>query len=259
MLESAQATPFAQATLALTKRWWWRLKRTPMSIVVAVLQPALWLLLFGHLFAESGVVAEYSYIAFMTAGVIVMTVFNGALNGGVEILFDRETGMLHRLLAAPIPRGAVLWSRFAFVLGLTTLQALVITLVAYLLGVRIATGLGGLVLVLGIGILLGIGITALSMALAFTFKNHAQWFSVIGFVSLPLLFASNALAPLEVMPPWLQIIARLNPMTYAIEGARQLILDGFNWVTTLSMSAVLLLFAAAMMAVALSAMRRALD
>ncbi|HEX7002651.1 MAG TPA: ABC transporter permease [Trueperaceae bacterium] len=243
----------------MSKRWWWQLKRTPLEIVVALAQPALWLVLFGNLFANSGVVTGTSYIAFMTAGVVIMTVFNAALNGGAQILFDRETGMLHRLLAAPIPPGAVLWSRFFYVLGLTTFQALVILLVASLLGVRIASGVAGLVLVLATGILLGIGVTALSMALAFTFKHHGQWFSVIGFVSLPLLFASNALAPVEAMPRWLQLLTTFNPMTYAISAARQLILEGFDWWVMTTMASALLSFDIVMILVALAAMRRALD
>lgn len=259
MLDVPLATHSLRATLALSKRWWWRLKRTPLSLVVALAQPVVWLVLFGHLFAEADIVQGYTYIAFMTAGIVVMTVFNGALNGGVEILFDRETGMLRRLLAAPIPPGAVLWSRFAYVLGLTTLQALAILLIASLLGVRIAAGAWGLALVLITGILLGIGITALSMALAFTFKNHGQWFAVIGFVSLPLLFASNALAPLHVMPTWLRFVAELNPMTYAISSVRALILTGLAWEVLLPMSGVLILFGLAAIALALAALRRALD
>lgn len=258
MLDPTPTVTFRTATLALSKRWWWRLERTPLSIVITLAQPVLWLVLFGNLFAHT-VTADHSYIAFMTAGVVVMTVFNAALNGGTEILFDRENGMLRRLLAAPIPPGAVLWSRFIFVLALTTLQAVVILLVAFLLGVPVAAGWGGLLLILLTGILLGTGVTALSMALAFIFSNHGQWFAVIGFVSLPLLFASNALAPLEAMPTWLQAVAQLNPMTYAINTTRGLILEGYDWTTTLSMAGALLVFDALMIAFALSAIRKALD
>jgi len=253
------STPFLRASAALTKRWWWRLRREPAGLLASLIQPALWLLLFGNLFAEGSVVTGYSYIAFMTAGVVVMTVFNGALNGGVEILFDRESGMLRRLLAVPIPPAAVLTSRFLFVVGLTLTQALVILLVATLLGVRLASGLGGLLLILVTGLLLGVGVAALSMALAFGLQGHGQFFSVVGFVGLPLIFASNALAPLDAMPLWLQGLARLNPMTYAITGTRQLILEGFDGWTLARMTGALVVFAALMIVVCLGAMRRALD
>lgn len=254
-----RATSFAQASFALSKRWWWQLKRTPMEVVVALAQPTLWLILFGNLFSQSGLVTGSSYISFMTAGVVVMTVFNAALNGGAQILFDRETGMLHRLLATPIPPSAVLWSRLLYVLSITTLQALVILLVAMALGVRIESGLVGLAMVLVTGIFLGIGITAVSMGLAFVVRHHGQWFSIIGFVSLPLLFASNALAPLEAMPAWLQTISRLNPMTYAVSVARQLVLEGIDWGAIFSAFAVLGLFGFAMALLALRLARRAVD
>ncbi len=243
----------------MTKRWWWRLRRERTGLFVSLIQPALWLILFGNLFAQGAVVTGTSYIAFMTAGVVIMTVFNGALNGGVELLFDRESGVLRRLLAAPIPPAAILASRFIFVVGLTLAQALVIFLVAVLLGVHIASGIGSLALVLATGMFLGIGITALSMALAFGLHDHGQFFAIVGFIGLPVIFASNALAPLSTMPGWLQAIAHINPMTYAITSARQLILEGLHWGTVLSMTGVLLVFDVLMVAICLWTMRRTLE
>lgn len=226
MVRTPGRTPFTQASLALTKRWLWRLRREPAGLASSLLQPAVWLLLFGHLFEGGTTVTEYSYIAFMTAGVIVMTVFNAALSGGVEILFDRETEMLQRLIASPIHPAAILTSRFIFVIGLASCQAAIILVVALMLGVHVASGVLGLSLILGTGILLGIGITAISVTLALALRGHGQFFSIVSFVSLPLIFASNALAPLALMPPWLRWLARVNPMTYAVNNVRQLILEG---------------------------------
>jgi ABC-2 type transport system permease protein len=251
--------PFVRATAALTKRWLWRLKRESAGLAAALIQPALWLVLFGHLFEKGNVVTEHSYIAFMTAGVIVMTVFNAALSGGVEILFDRETEMLQRLVALPIPPAAIFTSRFVFTIGLAASQALVILLTALVLGVGITSGLPGLVLILVTGVLLGIGITAISVALALALRGHGQFFSITGFISLPLIFTSNALAPLEMMPSWLQWLARLNPMTYAIGNVRKLILEGIDWPLLASMSGIIILFDIAMVGVCLWAMRRVLD
>ena len=126
---------------------------------------------------------------------------------------------------------------------------------AALLGVRLATGLPGLLAVLAIAGLFGIGVTALSMALAFALRGHSQFFAIIGFVSLPSVFVSNALVPLSQMPPWLASLAALNPMTYAIGAVRLLVLDGFFWGPTLSTGAVLAGFDAAALAVAVVAMR----
>lgn len=242
MTTTTLSTSFSRATWAMTKRWLWRMRRAKSDIILSLIQPAVWLILFGNLFADSQVVSDYSYIAFMTAGVVIMTVFNGALNGGVELLFDRETGLLQRLMAAPIPATSLLASRLIVVVCVTTTQALLILLVALAMGVRLASGGWGILLILLVGALLGVGITAVSMALAFGLANHSQFFAIIGFLSLPLIFASNALAPLEIMPTWLQKLAQLNPLTYAITSCRQLILYGFDWETLLQMGIVIGLF-----------------
>lgn len=254
-----QRTPFKKAVSALSKRWWWRYKRDLTSTLVALVQPALWLVLFGNLFAKGTVVTESDYITFMTGGVVIMTVFNGALNGGVELLFDRETGMLRRLLAAPISPGAILVSRLLFLVGITSLQGFLILGVAILLGVNVSAGIGGVALILCTGALLGIGVGALSMALAFGLNKHNQFFAIVGFVSLPFIFASSALAPLDSMPDWLRSVAMLNPLTYAIESVRELIINGYNWQTLIIMSLVLVGFDIAMVILCLWTMNRALD
>lgn len=221
-------TPFFTATWALVRRWVWRLKRQPAALVVTLIQPAVWLILFGNLFRNNTVVPDHSYIAFMTAGVVMMTVFNGGLAGGVELLFDKENGMLRRLMAAPISRVSILLSRVIFVSVLTALQSLVILFSAYWFGVVTVSGLVGVAMILLTGMVLGVGVTALSLALVFSLRDHGQFFAILEFASLPLLFASTALVPLESMPPWLQAVAQLNPLTYAINSVRELILEGFD-------------------------------
>lgn len=240
--DTHRTTPFLQSTSALIRRWWWRYRREPAGLVVSLIQPAIWLLVFGNLFRDATFNVTSSYIAFMTAGVVVMTVFNSALSGGVAMLFDRETGVLQRLLATPITPLAIICSRVVFVLGVTMLQVLIIIGLAYLLGVGIASGLLGLVLILLIGMLLGVGIAMVSMSLALGLRGHTQFFTILEFVSLPFLFASSALVPIEHMPAWLRWIALANPLTYAIDGVRSLILVGFDWQVLLTILGVILVF-----------------
>lgn len=252
-------TSFGTATLALTQRWLWRLKRQPMSIFVSLVQPAIWLVLFGNLFQNNTIVSDHSYIAFMTAGVIIMTVFNGAMNGGTELLFDKENGMLRRLTATPIPRLSIILSRVVYVLALTLLQCAIIMLTAALFGVTYVTGLVGLLVILLTGVFFGIGVTALSMVLVFSLNDHGQFFTILEFVSLPIIFASTALVPLSSMPGWLQVVARLNPMTYAINNVRELVLIGFNGSLIILTAAFLMVFDVVCLALCLRAMRRAVE
>jgi ABC-2 type transport system permease protein len=215
---------------ALLGRWTARLRRQPLALVTTVAQPVLWLLLFGNLLSRLASGSEIpggDYLRFMTAGAVVMTIFNASVGGGVELLFDRETGLLVRMFAAPVHRVAIVSSRFLYVVGLACLQSLFILLVAMLAGVRYATGLAGIGACLAFGALFGAGIASLSVALAFSLRNHADFFTITGFVGLPLMFVSSALVPLDLMPGWLRSVAMLNPMTHAIEAVRSLVLHGW--------------------------------
>lgn len=220
-----------QEIRALTMRWVRRLSREKFSMLFTLVQPMLfWLIFFGNLFqraADTQLVQAPNYISFLAAGVVVMTVLNNGLAGGVDLLFDKENGFLERLMSTPIHRTSVILSRFIFVMTITSLQVLVILAVASLFGVRPATGWLGVVVILFIGMLFGVGLTAISMAMAFSVKSHGDFFSVLGFLSLPMIFLSTALVPLTAMPGWMQALAMLNPMTWAIDAVRPLILSGW--------------------------------
>ena len=208
---------YAQEVGALTMRWVKRLSREKFSMLFTLFQPMVfWLIFFGNLFqraTDTQVVQAPSYIAFLAAGVVVMTILNNGLAGGVDLLFDKENGFLERLMSTPISRTSVIISRFIFVMTITSLQVLVIL---------------GVAVIIGIGLLFGIGLTAISMALAFSVKSHGDFFSMLGFLSLPMIFLSTALVPLTAMPWWMSWLARLNPMTWAIDAVRPLILTGWT-------------------------------
>ncbi len=222
---------YVQEIKALTLRWIRRLSREKFSMLFTLVQPMLfWLIFFGNLFqraADTQVVQAPNYMSFLAAGVVVMTVLNNGLAGGVDLLFDKENGFLERLMSTPIRRSSVILSRFIFVMTITSLQILVILSVAALFGVQPATGLAGVAVILFIGVLFGVGLTAISMAMAFSVKSHGDFFSVLGFLSLPMIFLSSALVPLQAMPGWMAMLARLNPMTWAIDAVRPLILSGW--------------------------------
>jgi ABC-2 type transport system permease protein len=222
---------YLQEVGALTMRWVKRLSRERFSMLFTLAQPMVfWLIFFGNLFqktANAEVVQAPSYIAFLAAGVVVMTILNNGLAGGTDLLFDKENGFLERLMSTPISRTSVIISRFLFVMTITSGQVLVILGVAYLFGVHPVTGFGGVAVIILIGLLFGVGLIAISMALAFSVKSHGDFFSMLGFLSLPMIFLSTALVPLSAMPGWMAVLAQLNPMTWAIDAVRPLILTGW--------------------------------
>ncbi|MEW6325877.1 MAG: ABC transporter permease [Nitrospirota bacterium] len=250
-----------QETTALTRRWFQRLMRERMTLVFGLFQPMLWLILFGSSFKNATLPQAFgteNYFAFMTAGVVVMTVLNSGLAGGVDLIFDRETGFLDRLLVAPIARSSIIVSRFLFVMALSGLQILIILGTAWLLDVAPATGLSGVAVILLVGVLLGVGLTALSLGLAFSISSHSGFFSLIGFITLPLIFVSSALVSLDAMPVWLRAVAAINPMTWTIDAVRSLILQGWFWPRLLVIIAALLVFDAGCVALSSRVLRRTL-
>ena len=214
-----------QETLALTRRLFIQLQRRPSTLVASIIQPVMWLVLFGALFqnAPKGIFGNTTnYGQFLTAGIIVFTAFAGALNAGLPVMFDREFGFLNRLLVAPLAsRFSIVFASAIFIVSQTLLQAAIIVGAASFLGAGIpgAAGLSAIALIV---FLLALGVTALSLGLAFSLPGHIELIAVIFVTNLPLLFASTALAPLSFMPQWLQIVAGLNPLSYAIEPIRYL-------------------------------------
>jgi ABC-2 type transport system permease protein len=216
---------FIQETLALTKRLFIQLQRRPSTLVAGIVQPLMWLLLFGALFqnAPQGMMGnDLSYGQFLGAGLIVFTAFVGALNAGLPVMFDREFGFLNRLLVAPLAsRYSIVAASAIYIVALSFVQTAAIIGVNALMGAGLPSiaGLGIIALII---LLLVLGVTALSLGMTFALPGHIELIAVIFVLNLPLLFASTALAPLAFMPQWLQFVACLNPLTYAIEPVRYL-------------------------------------
>ena len=223
MTSASAAAEISQETLALTRRLFVQLQRRPSTLVAGVLQPLIWLVLFGALFAnapEGMLPGGMSYGRFLGAGVIVFTAFSGALNAGLPVMFDREFGFLNRLLVAPLrSRSSIVLASVLYITVISLIQSLAIMATASLLGYGWPGG-AGLLVVLGTLLLLVFAVTALSLGLAFALPGHIELIAVIFVANLPLLFASTALAPLSFMPGWLGWLAALNPLTFAIEPIR---------------------------------------
>ena len=221
--ERGAVSELVQETTALTKRLFLQLARRPSTLVAGILQPLIWLILFGALFANApdGMLpGGMSYGRFLGAGVIVFTAFSGALNAGLPVMFDREFGFLNRLLVAPLrSRSSIVLASVLYITVLSLLQSLAIMITAALLGYGWPGG-AGLLLVVATLMLLVFAVTALSLGMAFALPGHIELIAVIFVANLPLLFASTALAPLSFMPAWLGWLAALNPLTFAIEPIR---------------------------------------
>ncbi len=222
---------FLQETLAMTRRLFIQLQRRPSTLVAGIVQPLIWLVLFGALFQNvpAGLFGDSrNYGQFLGAGIIVFTAFGGALNAGLPVMFDREFGFLNRFLVAPLAsRYSIVVASAIFIAALSLVQTTAILALSAVLGAGLPNPTG-LALVLFIVMTLVLGVTALSLGLSFALPGHIELIAVIFVTNLPLLFSSTALVPLDFMPGWLQVVASLNPLTYAIEPIRYVYLHS-HW------------------------------
>lgn len=234
---------FAQETKGQLLRWLIHLRREPFSMAFNLLNPMILLVFMGGAFQS--LVRESTganYRAYLLPGILALTAFGNSMGGGIPLLFDKENGFLMRLMTAPISRTSVLVSRFLAVNINTVLQCLIMLALGFLFGIHIATGVGGAVMLVLISLLLGFGVTVISLMLAFVLQSHGDFFAILGITALPITFLSSAFVPLDALPVWMRLIAHVNPMTYAIDGMRSLVLSGWDIELLIRIVLVLLLF-----------------
>ncbi len=217
--------------------WWvaWReLKRflgQKARIIMLLIQPFIWLVLMGNMFERMASVPGFpadSYLDYMAPGVIIMVTLFGGIFGGMSIVWDRRLGYLNKLMAAPIARASVVSGKMLAIGLQTGVQAAIIFIIALLMGVSFKTGLLGAITVIMLAILLSLVFAGISLSFGAVITSHETLIAVVNFFTMPLMFTSNAMMPLSFMPSWLQSVARLNPLSYAINPMRSLFLTGWN-------------------------------
>ena len=223
------------------RRWY----RTPGQIILVFTTPLMWLLLFGQAF-NIGKLAQGApgvdirevfggatdYFSFMAVGQTTFIILFGSLFSGVSLIWDRKTGFLAKLQAAPISRASIPVSRMLSTVVKSLLQAVVVLVLAALFvfipglsGLRFSPEFG-ILEALGVAlflILLGLSLAALFVARGLVVKSEETLFGMINLLNFPLMFTSSALIPVALMPGWLKTVAGYNPLTFVVDGMRQLI------------------------------------
>nr|QCI07081.1 hypothetical protein [Haraldiophyllum bonnemaisonii] len=223
---------------ALITRLYIQIYRKPYIFLSGIIQPLLWMILFGSLFQNAPInlleTYDIKYGEFLSPGIIIFTTFTGSINSGLTIIFDREFGFLNKLLISPIKyKITFLLSLIFYIWILTNLQIFtIITFSIHLFNHIINITI--IKTILYITTLIIINIASISIYIAFILPGHIEFLAFIFLINLPTLFCSTALAPLSFMPYWLQIIVSINPLTYCIEIIRNIsINNNLNIIKTL--------------------------
>ncbi len=189
-----------------------------------------------------------TYLDFLAPGVIIMTIiFSSFFSGGLSLIMDREFGTITMLLVSPISRDAIIMGKiFAGVLQSLT-SGIVALVIALIMGVKIRTGFDGFLIILLILLIAGFGFIGMSTALAVKINELDQLMVVTQTIIMPMWFISGGLYPIASMPHWMRIIAMLNPLTYATNALRAVMLRGIIWQTLTFDIAVITVFAFVML------------
>lgn len=197
--------------------------REPVWVVLTLVQPFFWLMLYGQLFqrvVELPGFASGSYIQFLTPGIVVMTAYVTATYSGMGMLDDHERGVLQRFLATPVRRSALIVSQVLRAALTAILQTVIIVAVGYALGARVHSGVEGCIAICALAALLASGFAGLSHALALITRRYTTMVAVANFIGLPLIFLSATLISESVMPHWMVTLAKFNPVHWGVLGAR---------------------------------------
>ena len=205
-----------------------KLARDPVELLTRAIQPTLWLLVFGQVFGRLKAIptGNLSYLTFMVPGILAQSVLFIAIFYGINVIWERDLGILQKLMVTPSPRSALVLGKAisAGVRGLS--QGLIIYLLALLLHIPIRLGGAAALGVLSFIILGSALFSTFSLAVACLVKTRERFMGIGQVLTMPLFFASNAIYPLNLMPGWLRAAAKVNPLTYQVDALRTLMVQG---------------------------------
>jgi ABC-2 type transport system permease protein len=207
------------------------LRRQPAYLGMTLIQPVIWLLLFGALFKAVTHIPGFhgTYIDYLTPGVVVMLAVFSAGWTGMGFVEDIESGVMDRMLTTPVWRGALNAGTVAYGAFTVVIQTILIVLLALVLGAHFQGGVGGVVLLILVAALLGSIFASLSNAVGVLARQRESVIGAVTFVQLPLTFLSAALMQRSLLPGWINSVAKFNPVNWAVEAGRSAAMEKINW------------------------------
>lgn len=230
---------------ALTKRDLRKWYTNPYQLIISLIQPVIWMGLFGKAlnfssFITSGATGAttaqvntllisffgtISYFSYLVCGMLVFIVLFSSSFAGMSVVWDRRFGFMNKALSTPVSRGAIVMGKILQSVIRSLIQAGVVLIIGIALGMETGSlSVLGLVGTFTFIFLVAMGLSGLFVMLSLRSSNWQTQMAIINLLNLPLLFASNALFPVKIMPAWLQDVVRVNPVSYAIDGIRQMLI-----------------------------------
>jgi ABC-2 type transport system permease protein len=204
-----------------------KIRHDRTELYTRAIQPALWLLIYGETFTHIHAIPTpkgIPYLAYLAPGILAQSALFIAIFYGIQIIWERDAGVLTKLMVTPTPRSALITGK-AFAAGVRSLiQGIVVVIIAAILGVALT---GNPLKLIGAAIIVVLGsafFSCLSMSIAGVALARDRLMGIGQAITMPLFFSSSALYPIKVMPGWLQVISRINPLSYEVEALRGLLI-----------------------------------
>lgn len=216
----------------MTVRWLRALWRQPWYVAITLVQPVIWLLLFGALFERVVDIPGFGagdYVDYLVPGIVVMTALFSAGWSGMGIINDLDRGVMDRFLVSPAWRASLVAGPLGQLAVVVLVQSLVIVALGLARGASLPGGVEGVALLIGCSVLLAWSIGGLSMAIALVARKEETLIGAVNFLVLPLTFLSTAFMPSSLAPGWVAEVARYNPVDWAIAAGREALGDDPDW------------------------------
>ena len=230
---------------AVFGRWIRKTLRRPAFLFFSLVQPIVWFVLFTQAFQSISNIrqplpgggfltfADFtgtdSYLTFFSAAVIIQTIIASAMQSGLGLVADMESGYMDKMRVAPIRRFSILTGKVLSDGFRILIQTLVIVALAFALGVQFASGFVGLLLILLLAAGFGIAWSGISIFIALKTRNSEATLMISILTTFPLLFLSTAVMPKAFLPEWVQTVATYNPISYVADAFHSLTITGFDW------------------------------
>ncbi|MFJ1579985.1 MULTISPECIES: ABC transporter permease [unclassified Streptomyces] len=230
----------------MTQRQLMAIVRQPVFLLISLIQPVIWLFLFGNLFkrvVELGGFGTTTYLDYLVPGIVVMSALGSSMWAGMGTLEEIERGTLNRFLTTPVSRSALMHANVVQNGISTAGQSVIIVLLGLLGGARYPGGAGGLIVLVAASILLGTVFGALSNALGMLVRERESIIGINTFLLLPLTFLSSAFMASSQMPSWMATIADFNPVNWAMVAGRSALAAEPDWGDVLTRGGALLALA----------------
>jgi ABC-2 type transport system permease protein len=235
--------------------WWMTQRRLqvfvrqPWYLVFTLIQPAIWLFLFGNLFkrvVELPGFGSTSYLTYIVPGVVVMSAMASNMWAGMGTMEEIERGTLNRFLVTPVRRGAIMNANVIEQAVSTTVQSLIIVLLAWASGARFPGGPAGVLVLIAVAVLLGTVFSAMSNTVGMLVRQRETIIGLNTLLLLPLTFVSTTFMNEDLMPDWMRTLTNYNPVNWAVEAAREALAERPDWGAVALPAGALLLLAVLM-------------